>query len=71
MKTWWVSMAPPTGEARVVLIDAIGEAFARLRMHQLRLYRDGDQVLILELPEHFPEAKLPRNRVLAAGRWPE
>jgi hypothetical protein len=64
MKTYWVSMAPPEGEARVVLVDAIGGAFARLKMHQLRLYRDGDQVLILELPEHVQEAKLPRDRVL-------
>lgn len=64
MKTYWVSMAAEDGTARVVLLDAIGEGFARLKLHRDGFYRDGDQVLILELPESFPEHGLPRNRVL-------
>lgn len=64
MKTFWVSMAPPEGAARVVLLDAEDGVVARVRMHAMKLYRKGDQVLILEIPPHMPEYELPRNRLL-------
>ncbi len=64
MKTFWVSMAPPEPPARVVLLDAEDAVLARVKMHAMKLYQRGDQVLILEIPEHMPEHKLPRNRVL-------
>ena len=64
MKAWWGSMAPPTGEARVVLLEADDAMLARMKMHRLKLWRAGEQVLILPLRDSMPEAKLPKNRVL-------
>lgn len=64
MKTFWISMAPPEPPARVVLLDAEDAVLARVKMHAMKLYQRGDQVLILEIPEHMAEHKLPRNRVL-------
>lgn len=62
MKTFWCSMAPETGPARVVLVDAESEGeAARL---QARFVRPGDETLLFEIPPEEPEYQLPRGRVL-------
>jgi hypothetical protein len=63
MKTFWCSMAPETGPARVVLVDAESEEQAGL--HQARFVKPGDETLIIEIPPEELEYRLPRNRVLS------
>lgn len=65
MKTFWLSFAPEKGPSRVVLLDGADEVVARVKAHTMKLYRPGDQLLILEIPDDWPEAlTLPRNREL-------
>lgn len=63
MKTFWISMAPPSGKGRTVLVDAENSHRANLKVHQLGLYRPGDEFYIIELPSHAVEYSLPRDRV--------
>lgn len=65
MKTFWLSFCPEGGPGRVVLLDAEDEVVARLEAHLMKLYRPGDQLLIIEMTgAHADELALPRNREL-------
>lgn len=65
MKTFWLSFAEADGKtARVYLLDATDEILARVMAHQRKLYRPGDQLLIIEVPPTEAEHALPRNRWL-------
>lgn len=64
MKTYWLSFAPKAGPTRVVLVDAENQWTARSRGHRMGFYRDGDQVLIIEIPPEEAEHRLPRDREL-------
>lgn len=67
MKTFWLSFAEADRvTARVYLLEAKDEVLARLMAHQRRLYRPGDQLMIIEIPHTEPEWHLPRNRWLTA-----
>lgn len=63
MKTFWISMAPPSGKGRTVLVDAENSHLANLKAHQLGLYRPGDESYIIEIPPDAIEYSLPRDRV--------
>ena len=64
MAVFWLSFAPETGPSRVFLLDAADEVVARVKAHSMKLYRPGDQLLILPIPDDWPEAALPRDREL-------
>ncbi len=64
MATYWLSFAPESGPSRVVLLDGADEVVVRVKAHKMKLYRPGDQLLILEIPPGKPELDLPRNREL-------
>jgi hypothetical protein len=65
MPVFWLSFAPETGPGRVFVLDAADEVVARVKAHSMKLYRPGDQLLIiLHIPDDWPEAQLPRNREL-------
>lgn len=66
MKTFWLSFAEADGKtARVYLLDATDEILARVEAHRRRLYRPGDQLLIIELPPtELKYHALPRDRWL-------
>ena len=65
MKTFWLSFVEADGKtARVYLLDATDEILARVEAHRRRLYRPGDQLLIIEVPPGEPEHGLPRDRWL-------
>lgn len=63
MKTFWISFAGAES-TRVCLLDAPDEIVARVQAHARKLYRPGDQLLILEIPPDMAEHALPRNRWL-------
>ena len=67
MNTYWLSFAPQSGPARVFLIDATDKIAAHQRIVQMGLLREGDETLILLIPEHMGEHALPRNRELTEG----
>ena len=65
MKTFWLSFAEADGKtARVYLLDATDEILARVEAHRRKLYRPGDQLLIIEVPPGEPEHALPGDRWL-------
>lgn len=64
MPTYWLSFAPVSGPARVILLDATCFERAHLLAHQLGFYRNGDQVWGCEVPETEAEYQLPRGRQL-------
>ena len=64
MKTYWVSMAPPEGKGRVVLVDAESVMEANSKVHRLGLYRQGDEFYIVEIPSTEVEHTLPRDRLI-------
>jgi hypothetical protein len=65
VKTFWLSYAPPPPErGRVMLVDAATPALAHLKATVLGMSREGDQVLILEIPPDTREYQLPRDREL-------
>ena len=59
MAVFWLSFASETGPARVVLLDAADEILARVKAHSMKLCRPGDQLLILPIPDDWPEAQPP------------
>ena len=64
LKTWWVSLAPPKGKARVVIVDSLTMMSANAKVHRLGLYRQGDESYIVCIPPTEAEHALPRDRVL-------
>lgn len=62
MKTFWVSLAPEAGAARVVLVDA--ESAQEASAASALWAKPGDQTLVLEIPPDEPEFRLARNREL-------
>lgn len=64
MKTFWISMAPPKGKGRTVLVDAKDAKDANLKVHLLGLYRKGDEFYIVEIPPTELEYTLPRDRLV-------
>lgn len=64
MTTFWLSFAPETGPGRVILVDAATKTRAHLKALALGMSREGDEVLILEIPPDAPEHALPRDREL-------
>lgn len=63
MKTFWISMAPPKGKSRTVVVDAKDAKEANMKVHLLGLYRSGDEFYIIEIPPGEREHSLPRDRV--------
>jgi hypothetical protein len=64
MKTYWLSFAPEEGRARVMVVDATGKRQAYERAVRLGMSREGDEVLIIEIPPEEEEHRLPRDREL-------
>lgn len=64
MPTFWLSFAPETGPGRVILVDAATATGAHQKALRLGMSREGDEVLILEIPPDAPEHSLPRDREL-------
>lgn len=64
MKTYWLSFAPEAGPGRVMLVDADSKAAAHQKALRLGMNREGDEVLIIEIPPEEAEHRLPRDREL-------
>lgn len=64
MNTYWVSLAPETGRARVVIVDAISKGMARIKVVELGLLKPDDEWFVAKIPPGEPELGLPRDRVI-------
>ena len=57
-------MAPEAGPGRVAIVDANSKIAAHQKALVLGLPLEGDELLIIEIPDGEEELGLPRDRVL-------